>query len=303
MTVSKKSGIIWATLASVLAALFVIPWKLATNAGEITTVVFVLLLSAATANSLIWLATSHSKPFAKPTKLEMGLSSGLAVLTLLGNLASAKAIVYLTPASLNTFFRAEVIIISLLAMVFLKEAIERRFYLGLVVVGVGFYIMTPNHTLGDDWSVGVGFALIAATMFSGMVLLARKYVRRIDTVLVNALRLWISVIFWFLANWRIPGASEFNTSLVLYAVIAAIAGPVLGRMCFMFSSVHLEARKSALIAMTSPVFALGFSFIFLDDIPDNLEIWGGAIMLLGISFTLLPKGKFIKLKEIRRGKV
>jgi drug/metabolite transporter (DMT)-like permease len=294
MTVSKKSGVIWATLASVLAALFVIPWKLATNAGEVSTVVFVLLLSAAIANSLIWLATSRSKPISKPTKLELGLSSGLAVLTLLGNLASAKAIVHLTPASLNTFLRAEVIIISLLAMIFLKEAIERRFYLGLVVVGVGFYIMTPNHSLGDDWSVGVGFALIAASMFSGMALLARKYVRQIDAVLVNGLRLWISVAFWFLANWRIPGVAEFNTSLVLFAAIAAVLGPVLARMCFMFSSAHIEVRKSALIAMTSPALALGFGYIFLDDIPDNLEMLGGAIMLFGISFTLLPQSKSTK---------
>lgn len=295
MTVSKRTGIIWAILASVLAALFVIPWKLATAAGEVSTVVFVLLLSAATANTLIWLVTSRSKPFTKPTRLEFGLSSGLAVLTLLGNLASAKAIVYLTPASFNTFLRAEVIIISLLAMLFLKETIERRFYLGLVVVGVGFYTMTPNHTLGDDWTIGVGFALIAATMFSGMVLLARKYVRQIDTVSVNALRLWISVAFWFIANWRIPGAQEFNTSLVIFAAITAILGPVCGRMCFMFSSAHIEARKTALIAMTSPVLALAFGFIFLDDIPDSLEILGGGIMLLGISFTLLPRSKLIKL--------
>jgi drug/metabolite transporter (DMT)-like permease len=295
LTHAKKTGVLWALLGSALTALFVIPWKLSTTFGEVSTVVFVLLLSAASCNSLLWLARYRSHPLVKPKRLEIKLSSGLALLTLFGNWASAKAIVYLTPASLNTFLRAEVIIIALLALLFLKETIERRFYLGLVIVGIGFYIMTPNHSFGDDWSVGVGFALIAATMFSGMSILARKYVSKIDTVLVNALRLWISVAFWFVANWRIPGAEEFNTGLVLFATIAAICGPVLGRMCFMFSAAFIEARITALIAMTSPVIALGLGYVLLDNIPDTLELVGGTVMLLGISMTLLTKNIRVKL--------
>lgn len=294
MTVSTKTGALWALLASALAALFTIPWKMATTFGDISIVVFVLLLSSASANTVLWLAQSRSHRFARPTALEVGLSCALALLTLLGNWASAHAVTYLTPASLNTFLRSEVIIISLLAVFFLKEKIDNRFYFGLLIVGLGFYVMTPNHSFGDDWSIGVGFALLAATGFSGMALLARKYVKRIDTVLVNALRLWISVAFWFMANLRIPETSEFNYQLVMYATAAGICGPVLGRMCFMFSSAHLEVRISALIAMTSPVFALLFSLMFLDDLPDNLEILGGVIMLLGISFTLLPGGGKLK---------
>lgn len=262
---------------------------MATPHGDISTVVFVLLVSAATSNSLIWLATARAKPLSKPTRLELGLSMGLALLTLAGNWATAEAISYLTPASLNTFLRSEVIIISLLAMLLLKETIERRFYFALGVVGIGFYIMTPNHTFGDDWSIGVGFALIAATMFSGMSIAARKYVRNIDAVLVNAMRLWIAVLFWFIANRRIPSADEFNTALVIFAALAAIFGPVFGRMCFMFSVAHIEARQSALIAMTSPVISLVLGYLILDEMPDTLEIIGGAIMILGISSTLLDK--------------
>ncbi len=294
MSISRKTGVLWALLASVLGAFFIIPWKMATEFGNISTVVFVLLLSAATMNSLVLLVRSGQHAFVKPKRVEILLSCGLAVLTLLGNMASAKAITYITPVSLNTFLRSEVIIVTLLALLFLKENIERKFYFGLLIVCVGFYVMTPSHAFGDDWSIGVGFALIAAVMFSGMSILVRKYVHQIDPVLVNGMRLWLSVGFWFLVNLRIPGVEEFNTELVLFAVTAAICGPVFARMCLMFSAAHIEARLTVLISMASPVITLGLSMIFLDELPDNLELLGAAIMLAGIIFTLLPKRLIMK---------
>lgn len=294
MSISRKTGVLWSLLASVLSAFFIIPWKMATESGSISTVVFVLLLSAAIMNSLVLLLRSGRHVFVKPKRVEVLLSCGLAVVTLLGNFASAKAITYLTPASLNTFLRSEVIIVALLAMLFLKEYIDRKFYFGLLIVCVGFYVMTPAHTFGDDWSIGVGFALIAAVMFSGMSILVRKYVHQIDPVLVNGMRLWLSVGFWFLVNLRIPSVAEFNTNLVIFAVTASICGPVFARMCLMFSAVHIEARLTVLINMMSPVITLALSMIFLDELPDDLELLGGAIMLAGISFTLLTKNSINK---------
>jgi drug/metabolite transporter (DMT)-like permease len=56
----------------------------------------------------------------------------------------------------------------------------------------------------------------------------------------------------------------------------------------MQSARYVEAQVTTLATLTTPVFTLAFALVLLDEWPRPHELLGGAIMLGGITISLLP---------------
>jgi drug/metabolite transporter (DMT)-like permease len=80
---------------------------------------------------------------------------------------------------------------------------------------------------------------------------------------------------------------EIPSSQILYAGLAALAGPFLGRLCLMISARYVEARVTTLANLTAPAMTLVFAWLLLSDWPAPHQLIGGAIMIAGISIPLL----------------
>ena len=133
-------------------------------------------------------------------------------------------------------------------------------------------------------------AIASAACFSGLAIVTRRFIRQIDPVAVNALRLWIAVAFWLAIN-PFPRFSEIPLEQVFYASIAGILGPTLGRIALMNSARYLEARVSTLATLTTPALTLVFAFAILGDWPRPHELLGGGLMIVGISIPLVQRGR------------
>ena len=283
MTPDIKKGLFLSAVAMTFAGAFVIPWKIATQHGSSALMVLLLVTVAATSNTAIMVAQGGLKSLIrKPSKLELFLGVLFAVVTLLGNWASAEAIIFLSPAIVSVLMRSEVIIVAVLAAMLLKEPTGKVFWIGITVVGIGFWIMQPSAELGNQWYIGAGFSILSALAFAIMAVLTRKFIHDVDIVLVNSIRLWLSVLLWFPFNNGIPSLEELNPSLVLYVSIAAIIGPSLGRLLFMKSAKYLEARISALMICGAPIVTLVLGILLLKEFPESNELLGGFCMLIGI---------------------
>ena len=285
-----RKGLFQALLATAMAALFIIPWKLATESGSPETMVLFLVVIAAVLNNIVQVFQRGPQSlFKAPSKLELLLGSLFAILTLLGNYCSAQAVSFLSPALVATIMRAEVIIIAVLALIFLREHITVRFWFGILFVLLGFYIMAPQGQGNEDWFRGSFYALSASAAFASMAVITRKYIQRIDAASLNSIRLWLSVLFWFPLNPGGIDSSVFNWELLMYTGIAAILGPCLGRLIFMNSAKYIEAKIAGLAVSTAPIFALFFGIVFLSDFPSAMELLGGAVLLLGIAATIFQE--------------
>jgi len=283
----QQRGVLLAIVATILASGFMIPWKISTEHGSVPLMVLTLVLAAAIFNSAA-VVKQHgiAKLWAKPNKVELTLGLVMAVFTLIGNFASAQAVSYLSPALVATLMRAEVIIVAIMAWIAMGEKIGHRFWLGVIIVIIGFLIMQPTVDTGGDWLRGSLFALIAAAAFGVMAVLTRKYIHSIDSITLNAHRLWFSVILWFPVHQEIPEFSQLNGTMIFYTSLAAILGPGLARLTYMNSAKYIEAKTGALVVSSGPVFTLIFAMIILSEIPTQKEIWGGLILLGGIAYTL-----------------
>ncbi len=290
-----RLGLGWGLSSAVGGALMVIPWKLANEVGDPANSVLLLLGVAAIGNSSLVLAQRLSSG---TTRLRIGrtellVAALLAIFTLLGNLASAHAIQDLSPALLNVLLRADVIFVAIFGWLLLGERVEKRFWLGAMIATVGLVVL--QGPLGDAgllglFAGGTGLAVAAAACFSSLAIVTRRYIHRIDPVAVNALRLWLAAALWFPFN-SVPRFSEIPTEQILYASMAAIAGPFLGRIALMLSARHVEARVTTLANLTTPVLTLILAFLLLSEWPEPYELTGGAIMIAGISIPLLRRGR------------
>jgi len=301
----RRRGLAWAFAGAVGGALFVIPWKLANEAGESAHSVLLLLGVSALTNTLLvfWQRRGSGVRGLRLTRTDLGVAGLLAGFTLAGNLASARAIQDLSPALLNVLFRAEVILVALFAWLLLRERVERRYWLGAAIAAVGLVVLqgpdairtstdgfSPGRFLGL-FGKGTGMALGAAACFSMLIVVTRRFIYRIDPVAVNAIRLWLAVALWFAFN-AVPEVETLPREQLLFASLAAVSGPFFSRLCLMISARYVEARVSTLASLSAPILTLFFAFALLSDWPRDHELLGGALMIAGISIPLLrPRRK------------
>lgn len=247
-----------------------------------------ILLSAGAVFNTVFLA-AQQRSIPRFHTFDFGFAIAVAVLTLMGNLASAEAIAQLSPAMLTLLQRSEVIIVALLAWPLIGERIDRRFVIGAFVAGCGLIVMQDPFASEGPGFEGAAMALFSAICFGAMAVLTRKYIQRIQLVAVNALRLWLSVGLWFVF-YGIPEALfEVSAEQTGYVCLAAFCGPFLGRLCMMKSAKYLEARITTLATLAAPPLTLALAYVVLSDLPQTREIQGGLIMLAGISISILTR--------------
>ncbi len=289
----RRRGLAFAFAAALGSALFVLPWKLANAAGRPEHSVLILLGAAATANSALVVGQRlavGTLSIRRPG-LDLAVAALLATFTLVGNLASARASQDLSPALLNVLLRAEVMLVAMLAWLFLRERVERRFWLGATIAMLGlFFLQEPASGTSRAGLLGAGtaMALVAAACFSGLAVVTRGFIHRIDPVMVNTLRLWLAVALWF-PFYTLPKPGEIPAQQILWAVLAAMMGPFASRLCMMLSARDVEARTTTLANLTSPLMTLPLGWLLLSDLPAPQQLLGGALMIAGIAIPLLPR--------------
>lgn len=290
----RRLGLTWAFAAALGSAGFVIPWKLANQAGDPDVSAVVMLAAAAAANSVLllghrWRSVSPARPRPR-LRTAVAVAAALATFTLLGNLASAHASRSLSPALLNVLLRAEVILVALLAWLFLRERVERRFSLGAAVAMGGLFLLQDDALAAADAPLlgpGTLMALAAAACFSALAVVTRRFIHHVDPVLLNALRLWFAVALWFPFH-RLPRLDEIPREQIGWAVAAAMLGPFTSRLCMMLSARHIEARMTTFVNLGSPLMTVPIAWALLSDLPRPHELLGGAIMMAGIAVPLIP---------------
>ncbi|MFK7897332.1 MAG: DMT family transporter [Myxococcota bacterium] len=305
-----RLGMRWAFASAIGVAFMVIPWKMATHAGEPGVAVLLLLGVAAAANSLLAIGQKLTGRIsgASVRRIDLAVAALLAIFTLLGNHASALAAVELSPAVLNVLLRTDILFVALLGALLLGEKVDRPFWVGAAIAALGLVVsqgMPSEVALGESGvgespklssmvMSGTGIAILAAGAFSGLSIVTRYFVHRINLVAVNAIRLWMAVLLWLLLNeW--PLWSSIPTKQIGYAAVAAIAGPFLGRLCLMMSARYLEARVTTLVQLTAPALTLVLAFVMMGEWPSARELVGGLIIIAGVAVPLLPS------RDPRRG--
>lgn len=207
--------------------------------------------------------------------LTVGTFSIGAILSLhYGNSASLSALIIAT----------QPILVSFLAMYFLKEAVNKRVFLGLLIgfIGVSFVVLdsfgTQNVTfLGLFWALVSLFGLSIGTIYQ------KKYCVNMNLYSGGMIQTLASTLlcipFLFFENIYL----EVNSSFIIAILFMAI-GVSIGALSLLYVMIRLgEVSKVSSIFYLVPISAALISFIFFNKTIEISVVIGIFIVMIGIA--------------------
>ena len=282
---SLARGMILSLFAAFFAAAYLIPYRYAVDRAPHFAVMTAMFLVAVVLNGILTIARSKRRPIHLNREAIL-TALALAVCTIIGNLAVARALPDIGTGMTSMVLKAQVILTPLMVWWVLGERSSHRLWWGALVALSG--VVVP-HIIDNTKGGAMGYiwALLAATAFASMQIVTRRVIMRIQSASVNMVRLGMAV----LALQLLPeGREAWSLPLPVWgaAAVAGLFGPVLSRLCLMLALKDLSPSVTALIALIGPVFAFGLGFIFFGETPGPLELLGALLILAGILWAILP---------------
>jgi drug/metabolite transporter (DMT)-like permease len=278
----------WLTIAGCAgAACFLVAYKLAAGLGDTTDATLVMLISAATLNTATGLAHERGRASPPFDRLSWRLAIGLSVLTLLGNELAIEAVHRISAPLTSVLQQTQVLFVALLGRIILDERVTLRFWIGTSIAAAGLFVINDasSAALALD-QVGMMLAVASAACWGLMAVYTRKYIHRIRPIPVNALRLWISVVLWFLVHARLPRL-PMRLDFVAFCALAGVFGPYLSRTALMHALVYISPTKTTLIGLATPAITMLPAFLVFGMLPSTRELAGSLIMIAGIALPVI----------------
>jgi drug/metabolite transporter (DMT)-like permease len=272
------------------AACFLVAFKLAAGRGDTTDATLVMLISAATLNSITSVAQERGRIAVPSDRLSWLLAFALSFLTLAGNELAVEAVRRISAPLTSVLQQTQVLFVALLGRAILGERVTLRFWLGAIVAAAGLYLIhgAPSGSAETD-RLGMSLAVGAAVCWGLMAVYTRKYIHRIRPVAVNALRLWISIALWFAVHLRLP-TLPIRWDFIMYCALAGAFGPYLSRTALMHALAYISPTKTTLIGLLTPAFTIVPSFFVFGTVPTVRELAGSLIMIAGVAIPVLEHG-------------
>ncbi len=280
MLAPQTKGFLFATLGSLSAALFFVPFKKALETTDPQT----YLLAVYIIGFLFSLGGSIAKKNTiKINKTTLWGALVFALLSVIGNYAIGSSMEGIDPAVTVLITRTQIIMVLFLGWFFLREEMVRYLIPGTIITFSGFILMNYNEdiTLGGDL-VYYLWGVTAAFCFGVSQVILKSIIHQIEPVTLNFLRLLMGCVFISFIPGVIPGIMNMEMDIWLYATASAFFGPLISRLAYMYSVRYIPVSQSTLFIMLSPVFTAILSWVFLGLFPTTQEIVGGVVVMMGV---------------------
>lgn len=197
-----------------------------------------------------------------------------------------------------------IIIVPLASLVLFKEVPKRKLWLGVALVLSGLVIVSKAWDSPLN-PVGILFAFAAAIFLSVYFIMGEKSHQTRDPISTLFYTMLISSVFWLIFSpWWNFDVTLATSPLDLSGNLSGFAVPawlliiwigVLGSFAPMFCSYvalgHLNATGVGIISTSETVFAFVFGYLWLNEKIDSLQLVGGTLVIAGIIFAQISRGK------------
>lgn len=198
----------------------------------------------------------------------------------------------------NTLFTLSAIpfLSAALAWVFLRERLQRSTLFTMLAAAIGVGVMMAEG-VGSGSLYGNGMALVTAFLFSSYTIIVRRN-RNIDMLPALMVSAVLIIAVSAVLRWDDLGISAHD--LLLCLLLGGILSGLTNAL-FIAASRHLVAAELTLFMLLE--FALGpiWVWIFINEIPAQWTILGGAIVILSVVLRALfqLRSDFARLRRGR----
>lgn len=137
--------------------------------------------------------------------------------------------------------------------------------------------------------IGEFAALVTAICWSGSSISFAEATRRVGSVTINVLRLWIAAIFFLITIILLHFSIGIKSYQLFYLMLSGFIGLTLGDT-FLFKAYQcLGARLTMLFMSLSPAVSAIIAFYFLSESLSLLDLLGMIITITGIIFVVTER--------------
>lgn len=198
---------------------------------------------------------------------------------------------YLNPSVAILLQKIQPLIAILLAVIFLKEKLNRQFWLWAVIALVGAYVVTfPNLSVSGfslaGGGMGVIMALLAAFFWGGSTVMGRYLLSELSFKAVTALRFLSALVFLFVIQLYYGRLNEITSASGkdwLYIFIIAIIAGLVSLFIYYRGLKFTTASVATIAELTFPMTAVVINWIFLEATLTWVQLLGSAVLLFAIT--------------------
>jgi chloramphenicol-sensitive protein RarD len=192
------------------------------------------------------------------------------------------------PSLASLINRIEVFVTILLAVIFLRERLNRMELLGAAISIAGIIVM--RATLRVEYSSGFWLVLVGSVFFGITEFVSKIAVRYVASGVLACLRSALMAFVFWLVFWAV-GEDFTGLQRVWPGVVAlAVVGPIVARMAYLAAVRRIPVTKAAIVTQTSPVFVMVLAVLLLGQFPTLRELAGGILVLVGCVVMILARG-------------
>jgi drug/metabolite transporter (DMT)-like permease len=202
----------------------------------------------------------------------LGLGGGLCAMV--AGISFVFAVAHTAIANVVFIMAASPLVAGIAAWLLMREAVERRTVVAMMVALAGIGIMVSDGLQGGNVS-GYLYAVSTTVGFAGIAVVARMgYDRN-----MMPLAMWGAVFNLVLMAVYLQG----DVAVPLVALLACVvSGGLLtagGAACFMQGARYVPAAVLAFLSLTETVLAPIWAWLAFDEVPSMLGLLGGCVVL------------------------
>jgi drug/metabolite transporter (DMT)-like permease len=199
---------------------------------------------------------------------------------------------FTTVASSVVLVQTTPLLVAVLSPLTLKESITRFLLIGLVVSTIGTVVIglgdicvggqCPGLLSGSALK-GDALAFAGAVAGAGYVLVGRRVRREIS--LIPYIGIAYGTAALVLAIWAVGAGQEmtgFSRQTWLWMALLAVFPQLIAHSTYNWALRYLAAATVSLALLGEPVASTLLAYLYLDETPTMLRIFGGMLVLTGI---------------------
>lgn len=187
------------------------------------------------------------------------------------------------PAGIASFIVSQTpVITAVLAVLFLRERIDRITILGIAISAGGVTLIVLGEGLQIDFSLGLLIIALAAICGSMHSVFQKPLLNTMPLAQVIAYATWAGtlalMVFAPTLLDEIGNASFESTAAAVYLGIVPAA---MAQWCWAYGLKHTSVINATLYLYTMPILTTLFGWLFLGEAPTLYALVGGVIALFG----------------------
>jgi len=191
---------------------------------------------------------------------------------------------YTTVTSSVVLVTVSPIFVAVASYILFREKITRRIIFGIIVSIIGAVIIGYNSwQLGGTSLKGSILALLGAMAVAGYLLIGRSLRRHMGLLSYIFLTYTAAAVFLLITTF-IQGASlaGYTGNTYLMFALLALIPQLLGHSALNWSLRYVPATMVTIAVLGEPVGATILAFFILNEVPKDVELVGGVLILAGI---------------------